>query len=171
MSKVENPNQKRFQINPIEVLIASALGVVFVHSLYQLLYETPSGPTSTALVAMKAKPTSEGRSIASSITSPTLLNLELDCSKSIESVTQATKARIQGELCGIKPSLEGGKLNSASVTNTSNQFVATVFAQNDSTHFSTDYVPLMPGQNKIHVEFSYSGGIKTYSQDLIITKN
>jgi hypothetical protein len=170
MAKVEKRNQNKFRINPIEIIIASTLGAVFVQSLYQILYQGPIDPNSSALVPMKAKPTSEGRTTASAHASP-LINIQMDCAKGPDSNTQASKARIQGELCGMKSAEEGIKLNSATVTNASNQFVATVFAQNDSNQFSTDYIPLLPGPNKIHVEFSFSGGVKPYSQDLTIIKN
>ncbi len=170
MSKAESTKKSRFYINPIEVLIASTLGGVLIHSLYQLLYQDPAGPASTALVSMKAKPTSEGRKLASAKASP-LLNLELNCEKGVESATEASKARLQGQLCGLKMTDEGMRLASATITNTSNEFIATVFAQNDSNRFSTDYIPLAPGENKIRVEFSYSGGGKPFFQDVLIKKN
>jgi hypothetical protein len=170
MAIIEKSKQNRFKINPIEVLVASTLGVVLVQSLYQLLYQGPIDPSSSALVPMKAKPTSEGRKVASAEPSP-LLNVHINCAKGSEAITQASRARIQGELCGRKTSEEGAKLSSATITNASNQFVATIFAQNDSNYFSTDYIPLSQGQNKIHVEFSYIGDSKPYSQDLLITKN
>ncbi len=170
MTLADQNNQKQFRISPIEGLIAGVLSIVFLQSLYQLLYQGPSNLSQSALLPMKAKPTSEGRRAASTEPSP-LLNLELDCTKGGESVTQATKARLQGEMCGIKPTTEGIKLNAAVIKNDSNQFMATVFAQNNSRHFSTDYIPLVQGPNKIHVEFEFSGGLKPYSQDLVIIKN
>ena len=99
-----------------------------------------------------------------------LTQFEVDCHKGLESSTQANRARIQGELCGLQVPSDGAKLTSANITNLSNQFTATVFAQNDSRRFSTDYIPLKAGENKIRVEFAYSGGMKPFTQDLMITK-
>jgi hypothetical protein len=36
--------------------------------------------------------------------------------------------------------------------------------------FTTDYIPLTPGKNPIHLEFSYMDG-KTFKQDYAINKN
>lgn len=170
MSQVENRNPERFQINPIELAVTAAIGGVFLYSLMQLIYSDSTAATSSALVAMKARPTSEGRHPLSAANSP-LLTLAVECKPAMESSTTASKVRLQGDLCGVKSPDEGIRLNTATIINTSNQFSATVFAQNDSNHFSTDFIPLAPGANKIHLEFSYSGGIRPFSQDVVITRN
>lgn len=166
MGQVEDFQSKKIRANPIELLILVMISGIFIHSLYQFFYDQPVVNPS-ALVPMKANPISEGRSPAS--TQKNLLTLELECAPKGEKITSAQKARLSGRLCG-NPSSSGAQLLNASISNLTNQFNATVFAQTDSNQYSTDYIPLAVGKNIIHLEFSF-GSDKKFTQDYTIIKN
>jgi hypothetical protein len=117
---------------------------------------------------MTANPISEGRSLASAPS--TLMSLDVDCDKPIEQGTSSSRIRLNGRLCGGDPIAGARKLLKANITNHSNQYVATVFSDNEENKFSTDYIPLLDGKNTIHLEFSYSDG-ETASKDIIIAKD
>src|SRR4051794_6854064 len=90
---------RRFRINPVELAIFSVTLLMFLHSVYNLVY-TQGGFQPNALVAMSSNPISEGRSLASG--SQSLLTLSLQCDETNQ-VTQANKVRLNGQLCGLNP--------------------------------------------------------------------
>jgi hypothetical protein len=168
MSKTENTQKQKFALNPFELLITVGLAGVFSHSIYRLAYQSTSAHQS-ALVPMKATPISEGRKISSIHSS--LFSFELDCTQPSEQATKATRARIKGQLCGYNNPNGDTRLSSATITNQANHFSATIFAQTDSSQFSTDYIPLSAGHNPIHIEFTYSGGGSPFSQINLINRD
>lgn len=164
----QTPSLKRFKTNPVELVIFLAITGVFMHSVYQLFYESPNF-RATALAPMHANPLSEGRSPAST-SSQSFMNLDVRCENNAERDTSASKVRLNGALCGADASEDSSKLTKTSVVNTANKFNATVFTDTTANKFSTDYIPLNPGRNAIHIEFAYRSG-KIVSQDVVIQKN
>lgn len=154
--------QKQFNTNPVEIVIFLAISAIFAHSVYQLFYVT-SEFKPIALTPMVANPLTEGRSPASK--SQLLQNLEVNCDAPTEQETTASKVRLSGLICG--KSIE--KLKSLQISNTTNQFNATVFTDIDEKKFSTDYIPLNLGRNEFHLEFTYSDQ-KNLTQVVLLDK-
>ena len=164
-------NTRRFRANPIEVLILSAVSILFFRSVYNLVYDQPtfsSDPVSVSPIA--ANPLSEGRSPASAVSAQSFLNVDVTCDKNGDQETTASKVRLTGPLCGADSATDTGKLVKASISNTANKFAATVFTDVNAAKFSTDYIPLNMGKNPIHLEFSYRNG-KVINADLSVVKN
>lgn len=179
-------NVRRFRANPIEVAIFSVTVLIFVESAYSLFYDYPEFHLA-ALSAMKSNPLSEERvpaSTSASVPAPgsvpgsavetSLETLPLDCGKMLEKDTNHGRVRLTGPLCGINEAAAGGTSAGDTfvrlkVTNTANHQEATVFTEPHSGVFSTDYIPLSPGKNPIHLEFSYASG-KLLTQDVILNK-
>jgi hypothetical protein len=159
---------RRFRANPIEVAFLSVISLIFMNSVYSLVYHQ-HGFRAAALTAMASHPTSEGRALASVTSS--LLHLTLDCDKSIPETTEANKVRVSGNICGFNPSLafDGSPQPKVAVKNKTNENAATVFPDTASGKFSTDYISLETGENVIHVEIRLGNG-KTISREIIINK-
>jgi len=158
-------NVRRYRANPVEFVILLIITTIFVNSVYNLFYQHP-GYKANALRPLASTPISEGRAPAS--VSQSLISLDLTCEGSVDKTTTASKIRVKGPLCGSDTTSAERSLIKTQIANTSNQFNATVFT--DGTQFSTDYLPLNPGKNTIHVEFSYRNG-ETYSKDILVTKD
>ncbi len=175
-------NIRRFRTNPVEIVIFLAVTLIFVSSVYNLFYET-NGFRPVALQPMAANPISEGRTIAGDASATTFHNLELGCQETDTQETTSSKIRLNGPFCGEEPTREPASTGSdepekvphqkpekAEIFNSANQFHATVFLDAGTGKFSTDYIPLNPGKNPVHIEFSYADG-NSFSQDLTITRN
>jgi hypothetical protein len=158
---------RRFKANPVEVAIFSIITLIFFNSLYNLLYSR-GGFVPAALVPMTANPLSEGRKLASIPHS--LGSWDIPCNERSEKDTPSSKIRLNGALCGADFSSGASKLIKASITNTTNQYNATVFTDVYEGKFSTEYIPLNEGKNVLHVEFSFFGGT-AFRQDYVINKN
>ncbi len=156
---------RRFKINPIELILFSAVGLILARSAYNLFY-SETGSQFSALVPMASNPTSAGRQLSS--TSQSFLNINVGCDANPDASTGAARVRLVGPLCGHSSVTD--KLTKTSVINNSNRFAATVFADESLNKFSTDYIPLNIGKNSIRIEFFYEGG-KVASEDLTIVKN
>jgi hypothetical protein len=156
----------KFSINPVETVVFAAVTLIFLHSVYNLFY-AHDGFEGTALAPMAANPISEGRNLAS--LPEKFANIkDFKCTEGQERKTSAVKAVIAGELCGSVTGKE--KLLSTKVLNHSNHdLVSTFFAFPAERRFRTDYIPLNPGKNEIHIELVYEGG-KVYSEDLTIIR-
>lgn len=154
--------QKHFNTNPVEIVIFLAISAIFAHSVYRLFYIT-SEFKPLALTPMVANPLTEGRSPASQ--SQFLQNLEINCDSNTEQETTASKVRLSGLICG--KSFE--KFKNLQIYNTTNHFNATVFTDTNTKKFSTDYIPLNPGHNQIHLEFTYSEN-KNLIRDVLLDK-
>jgi hypothetical protein len=151
----QTQNLRRFRANPVEVAIFFLVSTIFVHSVYNLVYDH-QGFEPISLVPLNSNPLSEGRAPASA--NSALLNLDVTCGEMSEKTSSAHKVRLHGNLCGSEPNDGGSKLIKSTITNKSNQFNATVFTDSYNGNFSTDYIPLMTGKNTIRLEFSYQGG-------------
>lgn len=163
---MEPQTVRRFRSNPIEVLIFFVVGVVFLNSLYNLIYDQP-GFHFAALSPMSANPISERRSPAS-LAPTNLTTLEVPCDPNSDQNTSSNKVRLIGKICTALTEHTVRTLFKSEITNTSNQFAATVFAGPEK--FSTDYIPLSPGKNSIHMVFSYQDGTVS-SRDVLIIKD
>lgn len=158
---------QRFKTNPVEIAIFVAVTAIFATSVYRLFYGSPDFQAA-ALTKMSSNPVSEGRAPAS--VSQSFMNLEVKCDSLADQDTGASKIRLTGRLCGMDSENDGTKLVKSMVTNGTNKFAATVFTDTTAGKFSTDFIPLNSGQNKIHVEFSYRSG-KNVAHDFVINKN
>ena len=174
---------RRFRANPVEVAIFSIIMLVFCHSVYSLFYDTQLD-YSAIFANSSASTLSRSRSIASSsISSSTsssassstsapssdLITFAIQCDHTEAQTINSSKVRLEGPLCGTDETLTAHHLLGAQISNTTNQFQATVFTNVNDGKFSTDYMPLDSGKNTFHVEFRYHGG-KIVSQDLDLTK-
>jgi hypothetical protein len=139
--------------------------------MYRLFYD-PSGFRLEALAPMHSNPISEGRQLAS-VQDP-LLTLNMPCQHAQETLTAANRVRLTGPICRNEESephpFIGASPVKSSVKNASNHFSATVFFDEDSGKFSTEYIPLVSGENQIEIRFTYKDGEKL-SQNLRIVKN
>ena len=156
---------KSFKMNPVEILIFSAISVVFANSVYNLFYGQQNIEISSTVATPTAAANSETRGPAS--ISESAMNLQVRCGARQEQATDAAKIRLSGDLCDIQALGDGHDLQVATIINGANKFTATVFAHGGT--FSTDYIPLNTGKNPIQLEFQYRGGRK-FSQDLTVTR-
>lgn len=162
---------RRFRINPVELAVFSVVTMIFISSVYNLIYDRP-GFRPTALSPMSANPLSEGRSPASAQTQ-NFANIEFSCQAADEMPTAASKARLSGAFCGRSPAGEGAgseRVLKVTAVNSANRFQATVFSDTAAAKFSTDYIPLNSGRNPIVIEFHYSGGRRS-SHEVVIHRN
>lgn len=155
-------NVRRFRANPVEVAVFSILTLVFANSVYNLFYER-DGFHPKSLTPMEASPLREGKRTLASSTSSQLFNLDLPCDRSFNKEMQANRVRLLGTFCD-KTQLPS-RLVKTQIVNNTNHFNATVFTDTDNGKYSTDYIPLEPGVNGVHVEFSYLDG-KSFTQEI-----
>ena len=74
--------------------------------------------------------------------------------------TTSNKLRIVGPFCGTIRGIAANHalISDIQIENTTNHYVATVFIDRDSMKFSTDFIPLDQGINKISMAFHYKSG-------------
>ncbi len=157
----------RFRTNPVEIIIFLTITLIFIYSLYNLLYGRVDFQLNT-ISTMSANPISEGRSPASTVSS--LTTYEMACEKMSAKTISSNKLRLHGLLCSSNSNKSDKILNRAEIINTTNQFAATVFTDIENGQFSTDYIPLSAGLNSLHVLFTYQDGEK-FELDLAITQS
>ena len=146
-------DSKKYLINPFEILVFFSSLSIFFGSLYSYLMSEKTFP-SHSLLSIQSRPTSEGRKVASA--SSLFKTLEFQCLNPEDVVTEVKKVRIVGHICSMNKELaDPSQLISSKIINSTHLFEATVFAQTDSREFSTDYIPLTPGENTIHIEFLF----------------
>ena len=185
---------KRFQLNPVEVTIFTAVSGLFFYSVYHLFHDeqgfqaaalapttvassntgstagnagSPDNPGESGETVASASGTSDsGRAPAS--VAPLFANFEVPCNEVITlSATKANKIRLSGKQCGKEGA---SKWINTQVVNSANQFTATVFNDRTAQKYSTDYIPLNAGKNPIKIIFVYSGG-QPVTKEIEITKN
>lgn len=156
------PCDKRFRINPVEVIVLMIIGGLLLHSSYRLLRDSQNGMHLEVF-----SPLPVNRGIASTIRP--FQNLEIHCGEEFQQQTEASKIRLIGPLCHLAEA-QATPPSTLKVKNAANQFTATVFTDRVNQKFFTDYIPLARGDNPIRVEFQYPNG-KSTSQDLIVMKN
>ncbi len=157
---------RRYRSNPIEVCIFGLVGLVLINSIYHLFYDH-SAFTANALTAMKSNAFSDGRQLAS--TSQNLSSIQIQCDENPPQETSSSKLRFKGPICGMNSERSGSSLIKTTFINSSNQFAATVFTDLRAGEFSTDYIPLVAGDNLIHFEFAYKDGTPV-SQDMHLNR-
>jgi len=168
----QGPSAKRFKANPVEIAIFSIVTLIFFNSVYHLFYDQKAFQP-LALTPMASNPVSEGRRGLASTSSgsvPLLQTAEVDCAEKVKMERTTTKLRLAGPLCGVESPAESSTLMEATITNQANQFKATVFPDVNTGRYSTDYIPLNTGENKIQVEFRYKSGGQKFSQNITIMR-
>jgi hypothetical protein len=150
--------QKRFRVNPVELAIFSMVSLIFMNSVYNLFYDR-QGFHPTTLAPMAANPITEGRSPASVGQAASSSFVELKCEPAVEQQVQGAKIRLTGKLCAPEKDAKA-KLSQVQITNSTNQYNATVFTDTAAGKFSTDFIPLVAGKNAIAIEFKYGAGAK-----------
>jgi hypothetical protein len=160
-------NIRRFRANPVEVAIFSIVTLVFANSVYNLFYDRDTFHPKT-LTPMEANPLSEGKRTLASAASANLFNLDVPCDHSLSKEIQSDRVRLLGTFCD--KTLQPGRLLKSQIVNNTNHFNATVFTDTESGKYSTDYIPLEPGENGVHLEFSFLDG-KSFSQEINISRH
>jgi hypothetical protein len=140
---------RKFFTNPIELTILLGVGAIFVFSTYQLL----KSDAGEALFGLKPK---GGRSIASATAgnSSLLGELSLGCQAPAETDSVPAswpKVKLNLEYCD-------SSLTKAQISNITVPYTASVFLNAERRTFSTDYVPLGYGENKIEVKRIHKDG-------------
>lgn len=163
------------KLNALEMAIFSAVCLVFLNSVYRLFMDgrLMGDPSRTPVAKQETVTQTKSEPVAG------FVPYETKCQPSGEIFeTSATKVRILGPFCGAAVNNPGRQIAAtddevASTTaakpltlqlleykieNTTNHYVATVFSDPGSGKFSTDFVPLESGSNKLVMEFKYKGG-------------
>lgn len=153
------------RLNPVEFMIFGFIATGFGMSAYGLFQEREGFETSL-LAPMASNPISETRSPASA---PLVSQVDFSCSGKKELHVNASKVRINGPICSGGPS-DAEPPSKTTITNSTNQFSATVFTDTKEGRFSTDYIPLNPEKNAIRIQFSFGNG-KNVSHELTLIKD
>jgi cytoskeletal protein RodZ len=172
--------QRRFRVNPVELVVFAAVTLVFANSVYQLFYDWDEIRAKSGTVEEASNASNASRGIAS--TTPLFSSIEVKCNEDAAKKktsearlekTDAAKIRLSGPLCSPTAAAADTKhatLIKTEVMNKTTNAAATVITNTTEGRFSTDFIPLNPGPNQIQLKWVYSGG-KELSQDLIIQKN
>ena len=155
------------RFNPVELVIFAMVATGFGYSAYRLVQERPHFD-SKMLAPMASNPVSETQRQPASV-APLFGHVDFGCKSGQEKMVKASKVRIAGPICSVDGGTEKSQVVSTAVTNSANQFHATVFTDVGSGKFSTDYIPLNSDKNPIRVEFKFKNG-KTVAHDLVLQK-
>ncbi len=162
-----DPRQSRkYKVNPMEVAILSVVSLLFVNSVYNLFYDW-QGLHPTPHAAKGSGYLNENRVPAG--IQQTYLTLDVPCGPPYKEVTGALKVRLSGTPCGLDPGEEASKLLKTTISNTVNDFAASVSTDPSTGRYSTDHIPLEPGLNSISIEFSYQDG-RVVTQELTLER-
>lgn len=170
---------KKTPFGAVEMGIFAMVSMVFLNSVYHLLTDRMTVPT-----VPHASPLSQntiGRYISAEATAEKEIPYETKCMASGEVYeTRSKKLRIVGPFCGSKPTivrktasepvLVKSSLTESKIENRTTRYAATIFNDFESNRFSTDFIPLEYGINKIHMEFHYKSG-KVFPIDVNVTRN
>lgn len=153
----------------VEFAILGVVGLVLVNSVYHLVSASPD-------VVSTAQNT---RTIASTRVGEQAESYETKCREMGEIfVTTASRIRITGPYCHsqrAEQALDGRSIASTQeplaldASNLSSAYSATVFKDNVTQRFSTDFIPVLVGSNKIRVNFQYPAS-KTFQLDVNIER-
>ncbi len=158
------------RISPLELAIFLLVLGVFSHSSYQLFTDfrsvktqvltlnssSPGSGTRTA-----ASPSTDGadRTTASASTgSNDFSQFELNCDsvQPLKAAPGTTRFRLTGGFCGTAGE-QAAAPKEVAVRNTTNRIPASVYIDSTHSRFTTDFVPLNPGENTVEVDFKYPG--------------
>ncbi|MCC6277504.1 MAG: hypothetical protein IT289_06290 [Oligoflexia bacterium] len=149
----------RARVTKFLVLVISTLGLV---STLTMLAEPPEKDLAAQDIFALNSQALASRGIASLGAEANESRVKLDCdSKSQEAETASPRIRLDGLHCLIKGE---SPIITTQVRNKTNGYVATVFHRSDDA-FTTDYIHLKEGENKIQVEF-HSGKV---TEDRVLT--
>ncbi len=164
----------------IEVALLTIIGGAFLNSAQKFMSESDNKSNSSQNIDIKkadysfAKPVSKEEST-------NFFQYKTKCLLKGESVTTtAPRIRITGELCGIPKfkrnpsSLMSNTLNkdknNFKIMNESTNYNATVFSDLSKKTFSSDFIPLETGTNKISMLFEYENGTKIPIEVTVVRK-
>ncbi|MBI3556131.1 MAG: hypothetical protein HY074_07695 [Deltaproteobacteria bacterium] len=169
----------------VEMGIFAVVSLIFLNSVYNLFTDgkfigdndrqamgTPKPP-----VLPNAENTSGRRQVASEGISG-FAPYETKCQTTGEVFeTKAAKVRILGPFCGAtgrqvaaagEAKADAGLIE-YKIENVTTHYAATVFSDHASGKFSTDFIPLEAGENRIAMEFRYKNG-KVFPVELTIVR-
>jgi hypothetical protein len=168
----------KHRFKSLEIGIFSVVSLVFLNSVYGFL--SNGHFLGIRRLASSPKPVLN-RSVSSELESFT--QYETTCHPAGEVLrTQAAKIRVVGAYCGASSVRQVASVPAAAgaappvepldyrVENASTHYLATVFTDHEAQRFSTDFIPLNPGSNKILMDFKYRSG-KTHTVVIEFIRN
>lgn len=179
----------------VEMGIFAVVSLIFLNSVYNLFTDgkflgggerrplaaykgQPTGPGSEKTAEPAQAPASPMANTANGNTSTGFVPYETKCQSSGEVFeTSAAKMRILGPFCGSTgrnlAGDNGAKGNTEvadyRIENSTTHYTATVFSDFSAGKFSTDFIPLEPGPNKVVMEFRYKNG-KVFPVELTVIR-
>jgi len=158
-------------INPVEILLFLVVLGFAGNSARRLVNETQIfEPRAESPIAQRnareSAPQDSQRSPASTSSSQ-FATISISCDQGQRLLTQAKKVRLLGQFCGT----ESGKNAEVTVTNSKNEVRATVFKEDKSKKFSTDYIDVDPGDNPITIEFQKNNANSSHRLPITVIRN
>lgn len=168
------------KVRSIELGIFAVVSLIFLNSAYHLftdgrfitnttrmpLADGNQGAPGARGPLKGPSPASVSENVAPAASLPAFVPYETKCQPQESFETAATKVRITGAFCGQPPKAEAGEFK---ISNTTSRFTATVLSDPQAKTFSTDFIPLEAGANKVQMDFAYKNG-KSFPVDLTITR-
>ena len=161
----------------VEVGIFSIVSLVFLNSVYNLFTDGRLlGSAERKPLAVQPASTQGDGKGTDAVAG--FVPYETKCQPSGEVFeTSAAKVRILGPFCGSSGRTIAGdgtskgdpSLTDYRIENSTSRYTATVFSDFAAGKFSTDFIPLEPGPNKVIMEFRYRGG-KVFPVELTIIR-
>lgn len=170
----------------VEVGIFSVVSLIFLNSVYNLftdgrLLGSSERKPLVVQAPARSQPGEAGKNPSQDAVAG-FVPYETKCQASGEILeTTAAKVRILGPFCGAPigrqiagapPPGSGSSestLSDYKIENTTSRYTATVFSDHAAGKFSTDFIPLEPGTNKVIMEFRYRNG-KVHPVELTIIR-
>lgn len=148
---MQNRSPSKWSLNPIELVIFLCCFGMFTVSAYRLIFMAP-----TTIPVATAEPPQVERKVAS--LQSQFIQVEIPCSDHFETETTASKVRLISKFCKGSKVESPAAIKTLTVIHGTNRFNATVFVSNDQ--FSTDFIPLVNGENPIQIEMEARDGSK-----------
>lgn len=178
MKTVKKP---RFLVNPFEIIVFLVVLTFSGVSFYRLFFDWNENSSTTNLSGSQKNVISTERSLATTSTPSLFYTFNYNCLEQqpnqVNKSISAERVRIIGSFCAQEAKrspnsihLDKQKITKVEVTNLTNQTKATVFEESSLKGFTTDYISLEPGENKIDIIHYYKNGQKK-SDQIKITRN
>lgn len=148
---MQNRSPSKWSLNPIELVIFLCCFGMFTVSAYRLIFMAP-----TVIPVATVEPPQVERKVAS-LQSP-FIQVDIPCTERFETETTASKVRLISKFCKGSKVESPSSIKKLTVIHGTNRFNATVFVSNDQ--FSTDFIPLVNGDNPIQIEMETREGSK-----------
>lgn len=87
--------------------------------------------------------------------------IQFDCSRASYNLGNISQVRIKGRLCGQK---SAAKLHNSDIRNLATGLNATVFFAKENDQFTTDFIQLKKGENKIAIDHTLDDGTIDHSE-------